>query len=512
MSELKLKMVNTPIMKKKVINWTLSRQYVRITFLFFLISCSSGSEFQDQTKITSVSKYFGGVAADEPRAALEGQLTLSLGGTAADAVVAMAFTMMVTRPDAAGPGGGGICIYYEKKSNTTEALDFLPRVPIKERASKISATIPGSFRGLFLLSSRFGRLRWERLVGPAERLARFGFPLSSFQQHVTKNYPFFLSEKKFSDKNSEKTTKQVLTTNKRVSQHYLAELLASIRLEGPRVFYNGSLARTYIEGIKKTGGYLQLGDLVKYKPKWKKTTKIQIEDKVLHFIPLLSNERQIASEIWKELGNRNKFNPTNDMGKTLLLIRRARLNFNRMGKKTFKKGGSTGLIAMDAFGNSASCVMTMNKPFGIKKFVAKTGIIPAAPDNPEIDLFGSPIVMSNQKFPQGVMAASSVDENVPGLNLVLVLKRVLEGEMSLKKALNEPRIAIGNKANEILFETNISKKLKIQLKHKKFQLIPVKKIGKINVMYCKNGIIVEPQNCSVFSDPRHIGYAINSES
>ena len=512
MSVLDFKMFNTPVIRKKIINLTVFRQYLAIIFLFFLISCSPDSKLQNQAKTIPVNKYYGGVAADEPHAALEGQMILSLGGTAADAIVAMAFTMMVTRPDAAGPGGGGICIYYDRKSNSAEALDFLPRIPEKNRSSKNGSTIPGSFRGLFSLSSRFGRLRWEQLVGPAERLAKFGLPLSTFQQHVFRQFPFSLSLKRLSEKKSAKTNKQISTNNETVRQHHFAEVLASIRLEGPRVFYKGPLARVYIEGIRKNGGKLNLDDLVEYKPTWKQTAKIQIHDKVLHFISFFSNEGQNAEEIWKELRNKNHSNLSNEKSKELIFIQRTRPFFKRIYKKKFEKGASTGLIAMDAFGNSASCVMTMNKPFGTGKFVGKTGIIPAAADYSKLNLIGSPIVMSNKKFRQGVLAASSVNENVPGLNLVLILNAVLRGKISLEQAVNEPRITFGRKTNEILFETNISKKLKIMLENENFHLIPVKKIGKINVMYCKTGIIVDPLNCSVLADPRHIGYALNSES
>ncbi|MHB1060231.1 MAG: gamma-glutamyltransferase, partial [Rhodanobacter sp.] len=123
--------------------------------------------------IGSVEGFAGAAVADEPRAVLVGRDVLSAGGTAADAAVAMYFTLAVTLPSEAGLGGGGVCLIHDPQAKTTEALDFLPRA-----APEGGVALPGNVRGMAALHARHGALRWEQLLTAAESLARFGTPMS----------------------------------------------------------------------------------------------------------------------------------------------------------------------------------------------------------------------------------------------------------------------------------------------------------------------------------------------
>ena len=125
-------------------------------------------------EIGAVKGFLGGAVIEEPHAALLARDALSAGGSAADAAVAAFFGLTVTYPAAVGLGGGGVCLYYDHRQNIAETLDFRLRAP----AAGGDIAVPGTLRGMALLHSRYGRLRWAQLIAPAETMARFGHQMS----------------------------------------------------------------------------------------------------------------------------------------------------------------------------------------------------------------------------------------------------------------------------------------------------------------------------------------------
>ncbi|HYZ33012.1 MAG TPA: gamma-glutamyltransferase, partial [Crenalkalicoccus sp.] len=99
-----------------------------------------------------VRGFLGGVAADDPAAALAAREVLSSGGTAVDAAVAAGFTMAVTLPSRVGLGGGGACLVFDQAKGVPEALTFLPgaRAAVPAGADR-PAAIPMLARVLFAL-------------------------------------------------------------------------------------------------------------------------------------------------------------------------------------------------------------------------------------------------------------------------------------------------------------------------------------------------------------------------
>ena len=139
-----------------------------------LLVAACGAAPPKTGEIGAVEGFLGAAISEEPRAALVARDALSAGGSAADAAVAAYFAMTVTYPVAVGLGGGGVCLYYDHRSNRAETLDFR----VGRAAAGGHIAIPGALRGMALLHSRHGHLPWTQLVAPAETMARFGHQIS----------------------------------------------------------------------------------------------------------------------------------------------------------------------------------------------------------------------------------------------------------------------------------------------------------------------------------------------
>ena len=126
--------------------------------------------------------FIGGVAADEPAAALAAREVLATGGSAADAAVTLGFMLSVTLPSRASLGAGGACIAYQPGANAPghgvpEAVLFTPRAPATNAGDR-PAAVPMLARGMYLLSVRYGTKPFADLVVPAEQAAVGGVAIS----------------------------------------------------------------------------------------------------------------------------------------------------------------------------------------------------------------------------------------------------------------------------------------------------------------------------------------------
>ena len=89
----------------------------------------------------------------------------------------MYFAMAVTLPSAASLGASGACIVHNDKTKAAEAFVF-PPIAAPGTVGGQPFTVPSGVRAITLMHVRHGQLRWEATVAPAERLARFGVPVS----------------------------------------------------------------------------------------------------------------------------------------------------------------------------------------------------------------------------------------------------------------------------------------------------------------------------------------------
>src|SRR5215471_15865134 len=145
-----------------------------------------------QPATAPVSFEHGAVVSIEPNASNVGMEILKKGGNAVDAAVATGFALAVTHPFAGNLGGGGfMLIYLADKGGQFTGIDYREKAPEKSTPTMFLTNgevdpkksdigylvigVPGSVRGFWEASKRYGKLDWKMLVEPAVKLARDGF-------------------------------------------------------------------------------------------------------------------------------------------------------------------------------------------------------------------------------------------------------------------------------------------------------------------------------------------------
>jgi gamma-glutamyltranspeptidase/glutathione hydrolase len=230
-----------------------------------IVSCGDSGPKQGQ--VGFVEGFFGGVVSDEPNSAQVGRDVLTAGGNAADAAVATYFAMAVMMPSTASLGGGGVCLVHWAKDNKVEALNFLTKFPAGGGGA-VPVGVPGNARGMAALHARYGVLRWEQLVAPAERMARLGAPVSrAFARDLTAAAAVIqqdpVTRRAFSQSNG-----QLVVEGTPWIQDDLAATLGSIRLRGAGELYAGQLGRHFVDAVRAGNGILSMDDMRNQTPTW----------------------------------------------------------------------------------------------------------------------------------------------------------------------------------------------------------------------------------------------------
>ena len=229
----------------------------------------------------------GAVASSDPLATEVGLETLRSGGNAADAAVATALALAVVFPEAGNLGGGGFAVV--KFGDELAGLDFRETAPAAasrevflDRSGEprpeaslfggLAAGVPGSPRGLWELHRRFGKLPWRRVVAPAHRLAKRGFPVSTRLSEILEKYRERLE--RFPE-----TAAVWLPGGDPPApgtifrQPAMAAALRAFGRSGPAALTEGPLAEAAERAAERHGGVLTADDLAAYRPVWREPAR-----------------------------------------------------------------------------------------------------------------------------------------------------------------------------------------------------------------------------------------------
>ena len=220
----------------------------------------------------------GMVASSNGLASKAGVEVMQEGGNAIDAAVATGFALAVVHPQAGNLGGGGFML-IRLRDGATHFIDFRETAPAKatatlyqDAAGKVipglstvgyeAIGVPGSVKGLVYAERHFGKLGLARVLAPAIRLARVGYPLSygdaRLMDHDPRLAEFPDSRRIF--QNGGKGWQQ----GDVFRQPELARTLERIE-QDPDSFYTGKMAQQLADTIQKGGGLITAEDLADYR-------------------------------------------------------------------------------------------------------------------------------------------------------------------------------------------------------------------------------------------------------
>jgi gamma-glutamyltranspeptidase/glutathione hydrolase len=232
--------------------------------------------------LTPVAGHHGMVASSEPLASQAGVEILQAGGDAVDAAVAVGFTLAVTFPQAGNLGGGGFML-IRMASGDSMVVDYREQAPAAATRGMYqdaqgnlipgasttgarAAGVPGTVRGLALAEEKYGRLGLGRVMAPAIRLARNGFPVSySLAENIRSERA--LLQKFDGSRHIFLNNGSLYESGAVFRQPDLARTLAAIAKRGPQAFYSGATAQALVETMRKYHGLITRKDLEQYQAK-----------------------------------------------------------------------------------------------------------------------------------------------------------------------------------------------------------------------------------------------------
>jgi gamma-glutamyltranspeptidase/glutathione hydrolase len=190
---------------------------------------------------------------------------LSTGGNAVDAAISAGFVLGLTEPGSSGIGGGGYALIYSTKNQENVAYDgrevaphsansnwFLdnngkPLSYLQAVMSAKSVGVPSEVALFYKMHQEHGQLPWSKLLAPAIRLAKKGYPMSPLLQKILKLQEPYL-------KNNPEVRKVFFDGDKikliggMIHNPAYAETLQRIA-KNPQDFYQGKLAKEIIAVI-----------------------------------------------------------------------------------------------------------------------------------------------------------------------------------------------------------------------------------------------------------------------
>lgn len=495
-----------------------------------------------------VEGFAGVVAGDEPRAVVVGRDVLAKGGTAVDAAVAMYFTMAVTMPSRAGLGGGGMCVIFDREEKTGTVIDFMPV------ATPGGAVAPRGPRAMAALHARYGALRWEQLLAPAETAARLGHPVSrAFAQDLAAETERIAADpvlqRLFSARNG-----RLAQTGETIVQTELSAILSGLRRQGAGYLHSGAVVGQFASGAQAVGMPLSAEELRRAVPQLVAPAVVPAGGRRYdaYFTPPASGGI-VAAQIWRMLVEVEDYDGADAEERPHMLAEAvARANGERgrwaqgqalspaavealVNQDTAKRlfapydddrhapigaggdGGQSpadvaaGFVVGDQWSSAVACSVTMNRLFGAGRVAEHTGVLLAAPPNSEAAAAIAAVVVGNRGNGDVRFAGAAGGGAAAGPALATVMLEAIEREEPIEAALAAPRVFHDGASERTLYEAALGPAGEAALRRRGHVPVATEALGRVSAFYCPRGLKDSGETCQVGADRRGHGLAQSAQ-
>lgn len=509
-----------------------------LTVALTLTACAES----DEVVVAPIEGFGGLVAADEPHAAVIGREVLGNGGNAADAAVAMYFALTVTYPSRASLDSGGVCAVFHAETRSGNSLVFLPRT-----GSGGGGVIPLGPRGMAALQARYGRLRWETLLAPAENMARFGHDMSrALAQDFAVAGPTLLNDPEI---RRIFAPAGAVTPGQQIVQPELAVLISAVRQQGAGYVHGSNFVGRFTEASAAVGLPVSPSEMRDAVPAFVDPVRVPAGYSYAYFTPPPAANGLLAGELFAILSEVVSY-PSNDEATAdfLFLEASAQAFADRAGwmepsglsrvpneqvvdedsldsrlgnlgsgshrpassltptpQPVVEPAGGTSFVVGDRFGNAVACSFTMNGLFGAGRIAPGTGILLAAPPPAGLAISPVAVVIGNENTGKVYFAGAAAEGAVAATALVRVMLESWENNRSVRDALAIGRVHHNGVPDIAFVEDRVPPDVQQALRARGFDLRVLPAMGLVNAFYCADSLNDKGRDCTVGQDPRGLG-------
>lgn len=354
------------------------------------------------------------VAATGDQALTAGLEVARAGGNAVDAALAAAFVSMSTETGIVSLAGGCFVNIWPAGGEPV-VIDGNVEMPgrglapdrlgsgvrevvtsygggVTMQAGAGSVATPGTVQACALAHERHARLPWQRLLQPAQRAARHGYPTS----HAAARYLHLVAADLFApdpDAYAILTNEAgaLLAGGEITTNVELADVLEQLGSDGASLFTTGPVGRAFVDQMATEGGLVSMADLVAYRPVERPAHRIRVGDWDVAINPPPSVGGPMLAVMLGELARRGQWDWADAIEiQRAVLGHRAHVHdrswdLEADGRTLLEAVAAHGLGALRGSGSTAhvstvddegtACAITMSSGYGAGLAIPGTGIM-----------------------------------------------------------------------------------------------------------------------------------------